>query len=112
MGSGDLREKFTIRRATLTDDQWGGQTETWSEYLTCAASITLSRGGETVIAARLQAQQPAILRIRTSAAARDIKPTDKAVNARTGEVWNIKEYPREARDSRGYLEFLIQSGNP
>lgn len=111
-GSGDLREKFIIRRATLTDDGYGGQTETWTDYLTCAASITFSRGGETVIAARLQAQQPAILRIRTSAAARDIKPTDKAVNARTGEVWNIREYPREARDNRGYLEMLVQSGVP
>ena len=111
-GSGDLREKFTIRRATLADDGYGGEIETWADYLTMAASITYSRGGETVIAARLQAQQPAILRIRTSALARDIRPTDKAVNARTGEVWNIKEYPREARDSRGYLEFLIQSGVP
>lgn len=111
-GSGDLREKFTIRRATLTDDGHGGQTETWVDYLTVPASITFSRGGETVIAARLQAQQPAILRIRTSAAARNIKPTDKAVNARTGEVFNIREYPREARDNRGYLEMLVQSGVP
>lgn len=112
MGSGDLREKFTIRRATKTDDGYGGEIETWTDYLTCAASITFSRGGEAVIAARLQAQQPAILRIRTSAAARDIKPTDKAVNARTGEVFNIREYPREARDNRGYLEFLVQAGVP
>lgn len=112
MTAGSLREKFTIRRATLTDDGYGGQTETWADYLTAPAAITFSRGGEAVIAARLQAQQPAILRIRTSAAARDIKPTDKAVNARTGEVFNIREYPREARDSRGYLEFLVQAGNP
>lgn len=112
MGSGDLREKFTIRRATLADDGHGGKIETWADYLTCAAEITFSRGGETVIAARLQAQQPAILRIRTSALARGILPTDKAVNARTGEVFNIREYPREARDSRGYLEFLVQAGNP
>lgn len=112
MGSGDLREKFTIRRAALTDDGYGGQIETWSDYLTCAAEITFSRGGETVIAARLQAQQPAILRVRNFAASRDIKPTDKAVNTRTGEVFNIREYPREARDRRGYLEFLVQAGNP
>lgn len=111
-GAGALRERFTIRRAVKTDDGYGGQTETWTDYLTLPAAITYSRGGETVIAARLQAQQPAILRVRNFAASRDIKPTDRAVNARTGEVFNIREYPREARDSRGYLEFLVQAGTP
>lgn len=112
MSSGSLREKFTIRREVLTDDGYGGKKRTWQDYLTCAASITYSRGGEAVMAARLTAQQPAILRIRTSALARGILPTDKAVNARTGEQFNIRELPREARDSRGYLEMLVQAGVP
>ncbi|MEO4000316.1 head-tail adaptor protein [Mesorhizobium sp. CAU 1732] len=112
MGAGSLREKFTILRAALTDDGYGGETETWTDLLTTAAQILYSRGGETVMAARLEAQQPAILTIRTSTVARSILPTDKAVNARTGEVFNIREHPRESRDNRGYLEMLVQSGVP
>lgn len=109
-GAGSLNERVTFMRFVSTTDQYGGQTGTWQDQFTAAASITWSRGGETVIAGRLQGKQPAVLRIRTSAAARDIKPTDKAVNARTGEVFNIRELPREARDSRGYLECLVEVG--
>jgi head-tail adaptor len=111
-GAGSLREKFTIRRATLADDGYGGQTQTWADLLTAAASVQFMRGSETVIAARLQARQPAILTLRTSEAARSVRPEDKAVNDRTGEVFNIRELPRESRNSRGYLEMLVESGVP
>lgn len=111
-GAGSLNERVTFSRFVSVEDEYGGQTGVWQDQFTAAASITWSRGGETVLAGRLQGKQPAILRIRTSAAARGITPDWRVRNARTGESFNIRETPREARDSRGYLEMLVEAGGP
>ncbi|MET3662498.1 head-tail adaptor [Aquamicrobium ahrensii] len=74
------------------------------------AGIQFMRGGEGVLAARLTAKQPAILTIRNSTAARGIKPSDRAKNARTGEIFNIREKPRVSRENRGFLEMLVEAG--
>lgn len=111
-GAGALNERVTFTRFVSTTDPYGGQTGVWQDQFTAAASITWSRGGETVLAGRLQGKQPAILRIRTSAAARGITPDWRVRDARTGEVYNIREVPRVARDSRGYLEMLVEAGAP
>lgn len=111
-GAGSLNERVTFSRFVSTTDQYGGQTGVWQDQFTAAASITWSRGGETVLAGRLQGKQPAILRIRASAAARGVTPDWRVRDARTGEAFNIRERPRETRDSRGYLEMLIEAGVP
>lgn len=111
-GAGSLNERVTFMRFVSDEDEYGGQTGVWQDQFTAAASITWSRGGETVIAGRLQGKQPAILRIRTNASARTITPDWRVRDARTGEVYNIRERPREARDSRGYLECLVEAGVP
>lgn len=110
MAAGALNERVTFSRFVSTEDEYGGQVGEWQDQFTAAASITWSRGGEAVLAARLQARQPAVLRIRTSEAARAITPDWRVRNARTGEAYNIRERPREARDSRGYLEMLVEAG--
>lgn len=109
--TGDLRERVTIQRNVAVPD-WSGQPSApdWRDQFTIWAGIRFMRGGEAVIAARLTARQPAVLRIRNSAQARGILPSDRAVNARTGEIFNIREKPREARDNRGFLEALIEVG--
>lgn len=112
MAAGDLRERVTFSRLVYTEDEYGGQTGAWQDQFTAAASITWSRGGEAVIAGRLQGKQPAILRIRTNTSARAITPDWRVRDARTGEAFNIRERPRDARDSRGYLEMLVEAGIP
>lgn len=111
-GAGSLNERVTFSRFVSVEDEYGGQTGVWQDQFTAAASITWSRGGETVLAGRLQGKQSAILRIRTSAAARSVTPDWRVRDARTGEAYNIRERPREARDSRGYLEMLVEAGVP
>lgn len=111
--SGQLRDSFRIERETLTPDGYGGQTRTWTVLIeSLPAHAVFMRGGESVMAARLAARQPAVLTFRNFADSRGIVPQDRAVNKRTGEVFAIKEAPRESRESRGYLECLIESGVP
>lgn len=108
--SGRLRERFTIQRRVNTDDGHGNTAGEWANLFTVWAGIEFRRGGEGVLAARLAARQPAILTVRNSTQARGILASDRAVNARTGEVFNIREKPREARENRGFLEMLVEAG--
>lgn len=108
--TGDLRERFTIQRFVEVDDGAGNVTGDWQNMFTVSAAIQFSRGGEGVLAARLTARQPAIMTIRNSSQARGILPKDRAVDARTGEVFNIREKPRVSRDNRGFLEMLVEAG--
>ena len=110
VGAGDLRERFTIQRRVNSQDGHGNSVGPWADQFTVWGGIEFRRGGEGVLAARLAARQPAILTIRNSAQARGILASDRAVNARTGEVFNIRELPREARENRGFLEMLVEAG--
>jgi len=111
MQPGKLRERITLQR-NMAQPDWSGHPAPpdWRDQFTVWAGIRFLRGSESVLAARLSARQPAIMTIRTSSQARSILPSDRAVNARTGEIFNIREVPREARDSRAFLEVLIEAG--
>lgn len=112
VGAGDLRERFIIERDMATPD-WSGHPgePDWQTVVgPISGGIQFMRGGEAVIAARLTARQPAILTIRDSAQAKGIKPSDRVKNARTGEIFNIREQPRVSRDNRGFLEMLVEAG--
>lgn len=105
-----LDTNVTFTRNVAEPDWTGHPGEPdWQDQFTVAAGITFSRGGEAVLAARLTARQPAILRVRVSEDARKIEP-DWRCRSRDGEVFQIREKPRVARDNRGYLEMLVEAG--
>lgn len=112
IGAGDLEERFVFERDVAESDWSGhGGEPDWQPIAgPMAAGIQFMRGGEAVFSARLTARQPAILTIRNSAEARGIKPSDRAKNVRTGEIFNIREKPREAKESRGFLQMLVEAG--
>lgn len=96
----------------MAEPDWSGHPAepNWQVRFSTRASLTFLRGGEAVIGARLTARQPAILTIRNSVMARSILPSDRAVDARTGEIFNIREQPRVSRENRGFLEMLVEAG--
>lgn len=106
----ELSARFTIQRFVDVDDGAGNVTGDWLDMFTIWAAIRFSRGGEGVLAARLTARQPAILTVRNSSQSRGILPSDRAVDARTAEIFNIREKPRMSRDNRGFLEMLVEAG--
>lgn len=108
--SEEMRDRFTIQRRVNNDDGYGNTAGAWADQFTVWGGIEFRRGGEGVLAARLAARQPAILTVRSSAQARGILASDRAVNARTGEIFNVRETPRESRDNRGFLEVLVEAG--
>lgn len=110
-GGGDLRERFIVQRNVAVPDWTGHPGEpNWQDQFTVWGGIQFMRGGEAVIAARLTARQPAIMTVRVSAQTKGILPTDRVKNARTGELFNIREQPRVSKDNRGFLEVLVEAG--
>lgn len=107
MGAGKLDRRFRFERRQAIDDGHGNSVGEFVHQFTVAANMVFLRGGEGVLAARLAAKQPAILTIRDSVAARSIAAEWQAVDARSGEVFNIRENPKL---SDGYLEMLVESG--
>ena len=111
LGAGGLRDRFTVQRDEAASD-WTGHPSApdWRDQFTVWGNIAFMRGGEAVIAARLTARQPAILTVRASSQTRSILPSDRVKDARTGEIYNIREQPRVSKDNRGYLEVLVEAG--
>lgn len=113
MRAGELKERFRFERRRDTSPDGGDGLGTfegdWEPQFTVSAKLQFRRGGEDVLAARLAGTQPAILTIRVSRQAWEIRPDWRCVNDRTGEAFNIREEPTLNRDRDG-LEMLIERG--
>jgi head-tail adaptor len=90
-GAGSLSDRVTIRRRDRISDGMGGYVDSWSDLLTdLPARIVQTRGGESVQSQRLSGLAPADILIRRSDAALAVTSADIAVNARSGQIYNIK----------------------
>lgn len=90
-GAGALSDRVTIRRRDRVSDGMGGYTDSWCDLLAnIPARIVPSRGGESVQSQRLSGLAPADILIRRSDAALAVTSADVAVDARTGQAYNIK----------------------
>lgn len=109
MTAGRLDRRYRFEKRASVEDGAGNFDGEWVLQYECAGARKYLRGGEAVMASRLTAKSPVILTIRNCIAARQIQPEWRAVDARTLEVFNIRERPQES-DSRGYMEMLCESG--
>ena len=81
--AGRLRERLHLQRRA--PDANGDRLGPWSEaetVITCRARIQPLRGGETVMAARLQGEAWVQIAVRSSNATRQVDDTFRAVDAR------------------------------
>lgn len=108
-GAGMLDRRLSFESRTKVDDGFGNTIGSWVAQFTTAANRKWLRGGEAVMAARLESRQPVILTIRNSGDARLIGNDWRAVDTRDGTIYNIRENPKES-ENRGYLEMLAESG--
>ncbi|NRP70607.1 hypothetical protein ILFOPFJJ_01488 [Ensifer psoraleae] len=109
IGGGKLDRRLRFEKREGQEDQYGNTVSTWVLQFTEAAHRVWLRGGETVMAARLESRQPVIITIRNSARARTVTADWRAVDTRDGRVYNLRENPKES-DNRGYLEMLAEGG--
>lgn len=107
-GAGDLRERFAFDSRSTVSDGAGNRVGDWNEQFVVAAQRGFLRGGESVMASRLQGRSPAVLTIWSSNDARRITTDWRCRDTRTGEEFNIRAVtPRQTND---FLDLLVEAG--
>lgn len=114
-GAGDLRERIAFDKRETSSDGGGGTTTSWSEQFTVWGGFTHLRGGETVLAGRLEGRHTLVIRVRASTNTRLITSDWRARDARRGTEFAIRDVTLEPMDAggrpaRGYIDLLCESG--
>lgn len=110
MQAGSLNERFAFqKRARTAGDGYGNFEERWENQFTVWTKRIFLRGGETVMADRLQGRQPAVLTIRASRQTAQITTDWRAVNARDDtEIYNIRSI--SLSEDRSFYDVLCERG--
>lgn len=85
--AGSLDRRVRIERRATTEDDFGGEIETWSELATLWASVNFGQGQERRQAAQESATAPATFRVRWSPVTATITPVDRILFM--DAIWDI-----------------------
>lgn len=102
----DLKHRLTFQKQTETPDNYGGSTSAWSDQFTVWGQIVFRTGSETVIAQRLQGQQPVTVRVRYSANSKMIEPSWRIKHERGDGItdyYAVKSPAVRKDDDQGFL---------
>lgn len=106
--AGDLYYRFAFDKRVDQQDGYGNTKGEWQEQFQRRAGLTHIRGGEAVMADRLQGQHTQIVFVRACSETRLITSDWRARDVRTGAVFNIREV--KATTDRKWVDLLMQSG--
>lgn len=109
MPAGKLRERVTFSQRAVTSDGYGNASGDWADEFTVSARIRPRLGGEEVMASRLQGRNLATITVRYSTDTAEITTDWRAVDARTGDIWNIRSIENPDERKR-YLDLLCEKG--
>jgi len=121
MASEDLFHKVAFDSRAAEDDGEGNVEGKFVQRFECRAGFTFLRGGETVIAGRLEGRQPVVVRVRRSSNTLQIAPDWRMRDLRNGEwlgepdapYWSGPEYAVRSvipTDDRLFLDVTVESG--
>ena len=108
MNAGRLIEAVALDSPVQLSDGQGGTETGWSEQHACRARFTWLRGGETVMAGRLQGKQPVVIRVRACAATDAVTTDWRVRDTRRGSVFNIRSIIPS--DDRAFLDMTCETG--
>jgi SPP1 family predicted phage head-tail adaptor len=109
-GAGDLVERvaFDMRAETNDADDDGNYVGDWVEQFQCAAGFIHLRGGESVLASRMQGQHVQVIFVRAWSQSKAVTAEWRVRNVRTGIAYNIRDITPSL--DRAWIDFLCQSG--
>lgn len=107
IGVADLTKRATFQRPIEARDEDGNPIQAYPDAFKAWVNLKPLRGGESVMASRMDARAPAIVTFRTSTQAREVTSEWRVVI--DGRIYDAKEDPRETQD-RAFLEMLIEGG--
>ncbi|RVL78601.1 head-tail adaptor protein [Sinorhizobium meliloti] len=108
--AGRMHQRLHFQKRQIVDDSYGNSFGDWETVFTVAAELIPLRGGEPVQAARLVGVQPYTVRIRSCAAAREVNPSWRIVDARNASrVMNIRTVTNPDQKN-AWLDLLVDDG--
>lgn len=109
MAAGKLRELIAFEARQTIDDGLGNETSgPWVEQCRANAERTPLKGGEAVLASRLEGKQPYLVTVRWSVATSQVTTDWRAIDVRTGAVYALQTaVPRVRRD---YIDMMCIEG--
>lgn len=112
-GAGDLRERVHFQSRAAVDDGYGNSRGEWVTRFTEPAAMKPLRGGEEVMAARLQGVQPYVVTVRQSSRTRQVASDWRLVDARDpSRVFAVASPPSDPDGRRQWLDILVRLGAP
>lgn len=109
-GAGALDKLVRFEVRSVGEDEYGNVTTgPWAEQFREPARLRPLKGSEPVLAQRLVGVQPYVLTVRSSTRTRGVDGAWRAVNARSGAIYDITAITNP--DERGaYLDMLVTEG--
>lgn len=116
-GAGDLRHRYAFDKRINVKDGFGNLKGSWEQQFDCRAGLFHLRGGEKVMADRLEGHHSQIVFVRMSSLTRLVSTDWRVRDVRAGEfvdgIWkgpsfNIRDVT--PTNDRAWLDFLVQSG--
>ena len=107
-GAGRLVEMVGFEQPQAGSDGAGGVLDGFAEQFETRAQFIHLRGGESVLAARLEGRHTLVIRVRSSAASRAVNTDWRIADKRAGTLFNIRDITPS--EDRAWLDFLCESG--
>lgn len=107
-GAGALKERVSLAVRGELQDEYGNTKEGWIEQFQEAAAYTHLRGGEAVMASRLENRHPQVIRIRASTRTRAVTSEWKITDVRQGVEYAIKDVT--ATVDNKWIDLLCERG--
>jgi len=108
LGAADLYYRIHCQKRIEQDDGYGNTVGEFQTQFTVRAAYRHLRGGETVIASRLENKHPALITVRASSRTRQINSDWRLVDARDNSVWAVRDVTPET--DRQWISLLCERG--
>lgn len=115
-----LYEHVAWDSRAAADDGYGNTVGSFDEQFACRARFTWLRGGEGVIAGRIEGRQPIVVRVRASIASRQITTDWRMRDLRKGAwadssetQWNGPVYAVRSvaeTEDRRWIDVMVEGG--
>lgn len=109
MGAGELKHRLRFEARESFDDGYGNTQSDFASRFTRWAAIKPLKGGETVMASRLQGTQPVLIVVRLDPNTKSIAPDWRAVDVKTGAVYALHSVA-DMEQKRLYLTLTATAG--
>ncbi|BCH65860.1 hypothetical protein RvVAT039_30760 [Agrobacterium vitis] len=110
--TGDMKRLIVFEQREEIDRGDGVTVASWVERYRCRAGFVHLRGGETVMADRLQGEHSQVIFVRDCIEAREVETDWRIRDLDTQLTFNVRDITQGewTDDDRRWIDFLCQSG--